>query len=145
MLLASITTRDSECSESCLPHLSHLPKTRTLVRDSAVMVVSSGGNEPLDKGRDHICVTMFLSWPTHAEPSLPPQHKNPIQQRSIPIDDVLWRYDLLGPTTPLCLEFGPDQVEPYIAERNRTIANTGPNSLNSISQWNVIPSRIKYA
>ena len=43
------------------------------------------------------------------------------------IDEVLQRYDRLGPTARFCLEMTSDQVANHISDREKSIAKTSPD------------------
>ena len=58
-------------------------------------------------------------------------HSSKLLSPSNKIDDVLQRYDRLGPTAHFCLEIMHDQVETLITDRDTAIAATGPDLLKS--------------
>jgi hypothetical protein len=49
------------------------------------------------------------------------------------IDDVLRRYDHLGPTARFCLALTPDQVDRHIYDRDTQIASTSPDLFKKLS------------
>jgi hypothetical protein len=64
------------------------------------------------------------------------------------IDDVLRRYDDLGPTARFCLELTPDQVESVIRSRDRKIASASPDLFKKVfldgaqMEYNVLSHKI---